>query len=208
MTRANSPPWGTACLAFCTVSSLRLLASRSAPVAPRTSRSSSCATNSQSYAAQVDRPALNDDDRTLLGATAAALPRPLRNGWLVTPETLLRWHRRRIARLWTQPRRPPGRPSTVPEVRRLILRLASQNPTWGYRRIHGELLGLGHRLASSTVWRILKDNSVEPAPHRSDVTWSQFLHSQAAIACDFFTVDTARLGRYYVLFFIHIPTRQ
>jgi transposase InsO family protein len=90
----------------------------------------------------------------------------------------------------------------------MILRLATENPTWGYRRIHGELNGLGHRLAPSTVWRILKTNGIEPAPERSDVTWSQFLHSQAAVACDFFTVDTPTLKRIYVLFFIHIPTRQ
>ena len=157
---------------------------------------------------QIDRPAINDDDRTLLGAIASALPRPRRDGWIVTPETLLRWHRRRIARYWTQPHRRPGRPPTAFELRRLVLRLAAENPTWGYRRIHGELIGLGHRLVSSTIWQILKNNDIEPAPNRSDITWSQFLHSQTAVACDFFTVDTALLRRYYVLFFIHIPTRQ
>ena len=158
---------------------------------------------------QVDRPAVNDDDRTLLGAIAAALPRRLRHGWIVTPDTLMRWHRRRIARHWTQPRsRPPGRPPTAVELRQLIVRLAKENPTWGHRRIHGELVGLGHKIASSTVWKILKDNSIDPAPDRSDVTWTEFLHSQAAVACDFFTVDTVFLRRYYVLFFIHIETRQ
>jgi putative transposase len=111
-------------------------------------------------------------------------------------------------RHWTHTTRPPGRPSTAPEIRQLILRMAAENPTWGYRRIHGELTNLGHRLASSTTWRILKTNGIEPAPHFSDVTWSQFLHSQTAIACDFFSVDTATLKRFYVLFFIHIPTRQ
>lgn len=157
---------------------------------------------------QINRPAINDADRTLLGAIAAALPRPRRTGWIVTPDTLLRWHRRRIARHWTQPSRGPGRPPTSDAIRRLVLRLAAENPTWGYRRIHGELAGLGHRIASSTVWKILKTSGIEPAPERSEVTWSQFLHSQAAVACDFFTVDTALLRRYYVLFFIHIPTRQ
>jgi transposase InsO family protein len=157
---------------------------------------------------QVDRPALDDDDRTLLGAIAAALPRPRRTGWLVTPDTLLRWHRRRIARHWTQPSRRPGRPPTAVEIRELIIRLASDNPTWGYRRIHGELVGLGHRTASSTVWQILKTNGINPAPNRSEITWSQFLHSQAAVACDFFTVDTALLRRFYVLFFIDVPTRR
>ena len=157
---------------------------------------------------QINRPALNDDDRTLLGAIAAALPRPRRTGWIVTPDTLLRWHRRRIARHWTHATRGPGRPPTSNEIRRLVLRLAAENPTWGYRRIHGELAGLGHRIASSTVWQILKASGIDPAPERSEVTWSQFLHSQAAVACDFFTVDTALLRRYYVLFFIHVPTRQ
>ena len=157
---------------------------------------------------QIDRPALNDDNRTLLGAIAATLPRPRRTGWLVTPDTLLRWHRRRITRHWTQPTRGPGRPTTATEIRQLIIRLAAENPTWGYRRIHGELVGLGHRIASSTVWNILKRHGIDPAPHRSEVTWSQFLHSQAAAACDFFTIDTALLRRYYVLFFIDIPTRQ
>jgi transposase InsO family protein len=86
--------------------------------------------------------------------------------------------------------------------------LAAENPTWGYRRIHGELAGLGHTIASSTVWQILKTNGIDPAPERSDITWSQFLHSQAAVACDFFTVDTALLQRYYVLFFIDLRTRR
>ncbi|MCP3910758.1 MAG: transposase [Actinomycetia bacterium] len=157
---------------------------------------------------QIDRPEISDSDRTVLGAIAAALPRPRRTGWNVTPDTLLRWHRRRITRHWTQPSRGPGRPSTATEIRQLVVRLAAENPTWGYRRIHGELAGLGHHVASSTVWQILKTTGTDPAPERSDVTWSQFLHSQAAVACDFFTVDTAMLHRYYVLFFIHLPTRQ
>jgi putative transposase len=157
---------------------------------------------------QIDRPAINHNDRSLLGAIAAALSRPRRTGWLVTPDTLLRWHRRRIARHWTHPIRGPGRPPTSNEIRRPVLRLAAENPTWGYRRIHGELAGLSHRIASSTVWQILKANGIDPAADRSEVTWSQFLYSQAAVACDFFTVDTALLRRYYVLFFIDVPTRQ
>ncbi|MCP3857447.1 MAG: transposase [Actinomycetia bacterium] len=158
---------------------------------------------------QVDRPAIHDDDRGLLGAIAAALPRRLRDGWIVTPETLLRWHRRRVARHWTQPPRSRlGRPPTAVELRRLIMRLATENPTWGYRRIHGELVGLGHKIAQTTVWQILKDNDIDPAPGRSEVTWTEFLRSQAAVACDFFTVDTATLRRYYVLFFINVDTRE
>ncbi|MDH4146996.1 MAG: hypothetical protein OEY23_17705 [Acidimicrobiia bacterium] len=158
---------------------------------------------------QIDRPTITDQDRTLLGAIAAALPRRLRQGWIVTPGTLLRWHRRRIARHWTHPpRRRLGRPPTCAELGQLVVRLAKQNPTWGHRRIHGELVGLGHTIASSTVWKILKDNNIEPAPERSAVTSSAFLRSQAAVATDFFTVDTATLRRYYVLFFIDIETRQ
>ena len=132
---------------------------------------------------QINRPVVDDTDRTLLGAIAAALPRPRRTGWIVTPDTLLRWHRQRVARHWTHPTRGPGRPPTSTEIRRLVLRLAAENPTWGYRRIHGEPAGLGHRIASSTVWQILKTSAIDPAPERSDVTWSQFLHSQAAVAC-------------------------
>ncbi|MBT8241800.1 MAG: integrase core domain-containing protein [Acidimicrobiia bacterium] len=157
---------------------------------------------------QHNRPQLNNNDRTLLGAIAAALPRPRRTGWIVTPETLLRWHRRRIAHHWTQPTAGPGRPSTTDEVRRLIIALATDNPTWGYRRIQGELTVLGHRVGASTVWRILKHHGIDPAPQRSDITWTQFLRSQAAIACDFATIDTALLRRYYLLFFIDITTRE
>ena len=94
------------------------------------------------------------------------------------------------------------------ELRRLIIDMATNNPTWGYRRITGELAGLGHRVGASTVWRILKQHGVDPAPQRSSVSWSQFLRSQAAVACDFVTVDTALLRRYYLLFFIDITNRE
>ncbi|MCP3934848.1 MAG: transposase [Actinomycetia bacterium] len=158
---------------------------------------------------QIGLPTLNDDDRTLLGAIAAAVPKTLRQGWIVTPETLLRWHRRRLARHWTQPpERRQGRPPTSPELRQLIVRLATENPTWGHRRIQGELARLGHTIGKGTVWQILTDNNIDPSPNRSDVTWTEFLHSQAAVACDFFTVDTATLRRYYVLFFIKVTTRE
>ena len=82
--------------------------------------------------------------------------------------------------------------------------MATENPTWGYHRIHGELAGLGHQLAASTVWQILKTNGIDPAPDRTTVTWNQFLTSQAAVACDFATGDTALLKRFYLLFFIDI----
>lgn len=157
---------------------------------------------------QVDRPTLNDDDRTLLGAIAHALPRRLREGWLVTPDTLLRWHRRRVARHWTFPSRRTGRPSTTAALQQLVVQIALENPTWGYRRIHGELVGLGHQIAASTIWQILKNHRVAPAPLCASVTWSAFLRSQAAVACDFACVDTVSLRRYYLLFFIDIETRR
>jgi putative transposase len=107
---------------------------------------------------------------TMLGAIAAALPRPNRTGWIVTPDTLLQWHHRRIARHWTQPTRGPGHPPTSNEIQRLALRLAAENPTWGYRPIHRELARLGHRIASSTVWKILKASIIDPTPKPSEVT--------------------------------------
>jgi hypothetical protein len=96
----------------------------------------------------------------------------------MTPETLLRWHRQLLKRHWTKPHRPPGRPSIPPELRRLILRLAAENPTWGYRRIHGELTRLGYTLAPSTVWLFLKRAGIDPAPRRAGLTWRQFLSAQ------------------------------
>lgn len=99
-------------------------------------------------------------------------------------------------------------PRTSADLRRLIVQMATQNPTWGYRRIHGELTGLGHRIAASTIWQIFKPADIEPAPQRSAITWSEFLRSQAAVACDFATIDTALLRRYYLLFFIDIPTQH
>ncbi len=106
----------------------------------------------------------------LLAAIAQALPWRLRQGWIVTPETLLRWHRRRVARHWTHRPRRPGRPSTPVAARRLTSAMAAENPTWGYRRIHGELTGLGYRVGASTVWQILKNHHIHPAPQRSAVT--------------------------------------
>src|SRR5690242_11989077 len=117
---------------------------------------------------------------------------------------MLRWHADLIRRRWAYPRRTPGRPRAPPAVRTLVLEMARDNPGWGYRRIHGELTGLGYTLAPSTVWRILKGAGVDPAPQRSGQTWRQFLAGQAAmiLAADFFHVDTVLLRRLYVLFFI------
>jgi transposase InsO family protein len=123
---------------------------------------------------------------------------------------LLRWHASLVRRHWAYPRRVPGRPRTAPPIRALVLEMAGDNPGWGYRRIHGELAGLGHKLASSTVWQILKDAGIDPAPRRAGQTWRAFLDAQAKtiLAADFFHVDTVFLRRLYVLFFIEHGTRR
>jgi transposase InsO family protein len=122
----------------------------------------------------------------------------------------MRWHRELVARRWTYPHRRPGRPPTPAEVRELVVRLARENPGWGYRRIQGELVGLGVKLAASTVWSILKEAGIEPAPKRSETSWAEFLRRQAAsiLECDFLTVDRLFLKRFYVLFFIELATRR
>ena len=129
---------------------------------------------------------------------------------IISPRTLLRWHAGLVRRHWAHPRRAPGRPGTAQVVRTLILEMARDNPGWGYRRIHGELAGLGHKLAPSTVWQILKDAGIDPAPRRSGQTWKAFLDAQAKtiLATDFFHVDTVFLRRLYVLFFIEHGTRR
>jgi transposase len=124
---------------------------------------------------------------------------------IVTPATIVRWHRELVKRRWTQPRRhrTSGR-RTPPELRRLVLRLAAENSSWGYRRIHGELAGLGYRIAASTVWSILKRAGIDPAPRRDGPSWRQFLRGQAQgiLATDFFCVDTLLLQRMSVLFVV------
>jgi putative transposase len=160
---------------------------------------------------QVGRPQLTQADRALLAAFSRMLPRQTwRRSLFVKPATLSRWHRELVARRWTYPHRRPGRPPTPAEVRELVVRLAHENPSWGYRRIQGELAGLGVKLAPSTVWTILKEAGIEPAPRRLDASWAEFLRAQAAtiLECDFFTVDTLFLKRFYVLFFIELATRR
>ncbi len=160
---------------------------------------------------QVARPQLTPADRALLAALSRVLSRQRwKSSVFVTPATLMRWHRELVARRWTYPHRRPGRPPTRAEVRALVVRLARENPSWGYRRIQGELVGLGIKPAASTVWTILKEAGIEPAPKRLEQNWSEFLRAQAAsiLECDFLTVDTLFLKRFYVLFFIELATRR
>jgi len=128
----------------------------------------------------------------------------------VTPGTLLAWHRGLVARRWTYPGRRPGRPRLGREVRELILRLARENPRWGYRRITGELIGLGIQISPTSVRNVLVGAGIGPAARRGGISWREFIRRQAQsmIACDFFTVDTITLRRIYVLFFIELSTRR
>ena len=161
---------------------------------------------------QVKAPRLSWADRAVLAALARLLPssqlRQLRV--IVSPRTLLRWHADLVRRHWVYRRRVPGRPGTAAVVRALVLEMARDNAGWGYRRIHVELTGLGYKLAPSTVWQILKDAGIDPAPTRSGQAWRAFLEAQAKtiLAVDFFHVDTVFLHRLYVLFFIEHGTRR
>src|SRR5271168_3605507 len=158
---------------------------------------------------QVVRPALRPSDRALLAGLSRLLDRRHRGRFFVRPETLLRWHRDLVRRKWTYTHRP-GRPSIPSGTVAIILRLVRENPTWGYRRIQGELARMGVVLAPSSVWVILHRHGVDPSPMRSGPTWAEFISSQASsmLACDFFSVDTVLLKRLYVLFFIELDTRR
>jgi len=163
---------------------------------------------------QSHRPELNWADRALLATLLSVIPKARRQGlWLlVKPETILRWHRDIVRRRWADRsmRGKTGRPATRRNIRALVLRLARENPGWGYRRIHGELAGLGIKVAPSTVWEILKVNGIDPARHRAGPTWRQFLRSQAGaiLASDFFTVDLLDGTQAYVLAVIEHATRR
>jgi putative transposase len=161
-------------------------------------------------ARQNPRPRLDWADRIVLAALARLLPRHVRMSRLVTPDILLRWHRRLVRQRWTYPRNG-GRPPVDAQVAMLIGQVARENPGWGYKRIQGELPGLGYRVGASTVRRVLRRLRIPPAPQRSRTTWRQFLRSQTStiLACDFFHVDCAvTLRRLYAFFVIEVGGRH
>ncbi len=156
------------------------------------------------------RPALRRRDRVLFAAASRLLPRERWSLFLVSPQTLLRWHRELVRRKWTYQHRQPGRPRVDPAVRELVLRLARENPRWGCMRIQGELRKLGIHIGATTIRSLLRRAGLGPAPRRNGPSWNEFLRSQAngIMACDFFTVDTVWLRRVYVLFFIELHSRR
>jgi putative transposase len=159
---------------------------------------------------QVARASLRPVDRAFLAAASRLLPRTSWRSFFVTPGTLLRWHRQLVARRWTYRQKRLGRPPVASETRALVLRLARENPRWGYQRIAGELAGLGVAPSATTVRKILREAGLPPAGERAGLSWHEFLraHARSAIACDFFTVDTLRLGRLYVLVFNELGSRR
>lgn len=159
---------------------------------------------------QPSRPRLTRVDRALFAAVSRSLPRRAWTSFPVKPETVLGWHRQLVARRWTYPHRTPCRPPLERSLRRLILRVARENPRWGYRRIVGELKGLGVSVCATTVRKVLLSAGLPPVPERASSSWRQFLRQQAGsvFACDFLTVETVFLQRIYVLFFISLATRR
>ncbi|MCX4672359.1 integrase core domain-containing protein [Streptomyces sp. NBC_01381] len=162
----------------------------------------------------ADRVKLAPEDRVLLAALLVPLPREVlrRLRLLIRPDTVLRWHRDLMKRRHAHTCRPkkPGRPPTVHSIRRLVLRLVRENPSWGYRRVHGELTTLGVKVAASTVWEILTSEGIDPAPDRAATTWADFLRSQAdaLLACDFIETVTMTGQRQYILAVIEHVTRR
>jgi putative transposase len=160
---------------------------------------------------QVSRPRLRHRDRLFMAALSRMLPRARWSSFLVSPQTLLRWHRELVRRKWIYRRvSAGGRPPITEEVRELILRMGRENPRWGCLRIRGELGKLGITVSATTVRTLLRANGLGPAPRRGGPTWSQFLRSQARgiLAFDFFTVETAWLRTLYVLFAIELGSRR
>ena len=156
------------------------------------------------------RPKLRRLDRMLLAAFARLVPRERWSCFIVSPQTILRWHRELVARKWTYRHKKLGRPPLDPELVALIISMARENPRWGVYRIKGELQGLGRRVGATTIRTILLRAGISPAPRREGPTWSEFLKAQAdgILACDFFTVETVFLRTLYVLFFIEVGSRR
>jgi putative transposase len=160
---------------------------------------------------QVGRPQLRRRDRLFMAAISRVLPRTRWSSFLVSPQTLLRWHRELVRRKWTFPRRSAGgRPPIPGEVQDLILRMGRENPRWGCIRIRGELAKLGIRVSATKIRTLLRANGLGPAPRRNGPTWSEFLRSQAKgiLAFDFFTVETITFRTMYVLFAVHLHSRR
>jgi transposase len=158
---------------------------------------------------QVARPRFNWSDRAVIALLSGLVPCQRWSAFLVTPQTILDWHRRLVRGHWTYPHRRPGRPVLPAETVELICRLAQENPRWGYVRIVGELRKLGVTVSKTSVATILSRHGLPPAPRREGPTWSQFLRAQAKgiLATDFFHVDSVTLRRYYVLFVIEVDSR-
>jgi putative transposase len=159
---------------------------------------------------EVARPRYAPADRMVLATLAKLLPRARWSVFLVTPATLLRWHRELVARRWTYPSVGAVRPGLSPEVIDLVVRMARENPRWGYLRIVGECRKLGIRVSATSVRRILRRHRLGPAPRRGGPSWTAFLHVQAGgmLACDFLTVETVGLTRPYVLFIVELDRRR
>jgi putative transposase len=160
---------------------------------------------------QAGRPRLRRRDRLFLAALSRVLPRARWSAFVVSPQTLLRWHRELVRRKWTYARRSSGgRPPISEEIRELILRMGRENPRWGCIRIRGELAKLGVKVSATKIRTLLRANGLGPAPRRSGPTWSEFLRSQAhaILAFDFFTVETLVLRTLYVLFAIELRSRR
>jgi transposase len=141
---------------------------------------------------KIPRPQLSWADRAFISTLVRRLPRHRRTGLFITPNTILRWHQRLVSRRWTTQHRQPGRPAIPAGARTLAVRLATENPTWGYRRIHGELAGHGYQIGASTVWKILRAAGIDPSTRQSGPSWTKFLRTQAhaILAADLFHIGT------------------
>ena len=156
------------------------------------------------------RPRIRRLDRMMIAAFARLIRRDRWSGFIVSPATILRWHRELVARKWTYRRSRTGRPPLDPSLRCLIVQMARDNPRWGIIRIKGELQGLGYRVGATTIRSLLRRAGIPPAPRRTGPSWSEFLRAQAqgVMSCDLFTVETVSLRTLYVLFFIEVRTRR